>query len=296
MRRLAAVLFTLLAAGLGYVAWSEGTAAPAQPHPAGPHPEGPLRERTAAAAHAPLGADRRRALDAARASCSAAALDQVVAVLEARTQEEGAAAADWTLLADALLERAQRRTLLRGMRVGEPLFSELPAALLRDLEAGAAALEEGRQRGDDSCASYRIEAALLSQRITGLLAALRYRGDIQRALTEATARDPDDPKLLVALGLRQLLAPKMLGHDPKGALARFEAAHRNGGDERSAVFAAMACWLLEEPEDCRRWLETAVAQNPANPFARAVLARVTSAAADPFGTDVSAEEAAAGRR
>ena len=247
----------------------------------------------AAIAAAPIGTNLQRVLDEARAACSLRALDEAVDAIEARARAAGGTAADWTLLAEAYLERAQQRTLLRGLTVGQPLFSELPPQFEFDIDAGAAAIAEARRLGADSATSFRVEASLLSQRITGLLSALRFRGDIRSALEAARERDPDDPKLLVALGLQQLLAPKMFGHDPRGALKQFERAHENGGDERSAVFAAMACWLLEQPSAARQWLETATAQNPSNLFARAVRARVLKGDQDPFQRDVSDQEVAA---
>ena len=282
MRRLAAVLFAALAAGLGLTTWSSGEAATA---PA---------EREARPELLQTGGstqELRSALEDARRSCSIDALEAAIAAIEAHARAPQADAAAWTLLAEARLERAQRRTLLRGLTVGQPLFSELPPQLREDLDAGDAAIAEARRRGADSAASFRVEASLLSQRITGLLSALRYRGDIERALQAASARAPDDPQLLVARGLQLLLAPKLLGHDPAGALTRFERAHAAGADERAAIFAGMACWLQGEQQQALRWLTTAAEQNPDNPFARAVLARVAADETDPFGRDVSAAEA-----
>jgi len=286
MRRLAAVLFTALAAGVGYTAWPRTTPEPTPTAPARRPPREVDSEQ-------PASNDPRRGLDAARATCSLQALDEVIARLQTLAGAADASPSEWTLLGEAFLERAQQRTLLRGMTVGQPLFSELPPLLAKDLDAGAAAVAEARRRGDDSAASYRVEAALLSQRITGMLSALRYRGDIERALTAAAERDPEDPKLLVARGLQKLLAPRLLGHDPQAARETFERAHRNGGDERAAVFAAMACWLLEQPDEAKQWLEVAVDQNPANVYAQVVLARVRAASPDPFGRDDSEAEASA---
>ena len=106
----------------------------------------------------------------------------------------GQCSSEWTLLGEAFLERAQQRTLLRGMTVGQPLFSELPPLLAKDLDAGAAAVAEARRRGDDSAASYRVEAALLSQRITGMLSALCLKHGAKHALRDvalAVARPYD---------------------------------------------------------------------------------------------------------
>ena len=103
MRRLAAVLFAALAAGLGLTTWSSGEAATA---PA---------EQQARAARLRAGRLRagrstqelRSALGDARRSCSTAALDAAVAAIEAHARAPQADAAAWTLFAEALLERAQ---------------------------------------------------------------------------------------------------------------------------------------------------------------------------------------------
>jgi hypothetical protein len=133
----------------------------------------------------------------------------------------------------------------------------------------------------------------MSNQITGLVAAMQWNGRIQAALTKAAERGADDPRLHVALGLRRLLAPKLLGHDAEQALTHFEfAAELLQDDERPAVFAAMASYLQRKRQQALTWLQRAVERNPANTFARVVLERVRRDERDPFGRDVTTAEAA----
>jgi hypothetical protein len=100
----------------------------------------------------------------------------------------------------------------------------------------------------------------------------------------------------VALGVRKLLAPRLLGHDPEAALRHFEFAARSAnGDDRPRVFAAMACYLLQKRQQAIAWMEQAVARNPDNPFARAVLRRLRRGEDDAFARDVSSAEATEAR-
>jgi tetratricopeptide (TPR) repeat protein len=203
-------------------------------------------------------------------------------------------AAQWHLLALAHLERALLRSHDRGIVVGAPVFDEQPRELLADLDAGLAAASAARKNGDDSSELFRIEAGLLSQRIVDLGTALQWNGKVQEALQRANERQRDNPHLHVALGLRKLLAPRWLGHDPKQALEHFEfAAKALTDDERPAVFAAMATFLQKKRLQAIAWLEQAVARNPQNRFARVVLARLRAGEDDPFGRHVTAAEAAA---
>jgi tetratricopeptide (TPR) repeat protein len=109
-------------------------------------------------------------------------------------------------------------------------------------------------------------------------------------------RAQDDPQLHVVMGLRLLMAPSLLGHDPERALEHFDfAARALADDERPAVFAAMASYLQRKRQQAVAWLEQAVARNPKNSFARVVLQRVRRDEGDPFGRDVSVAEAAASK-
>jgi tetratricopeptide (TPR) repeat protein len=242
------------------------------------------------AANEPFAAD----LDRARRTCTPTALDAVVAALRAATSERGEDRHAWHLLAEACLERALVRSHHRGMSVGTPTWRELPTEVAADLDRGLAAAARARELGDDSADLFRIEAGLLGQRITGLGTALQWNGKIKDALQAASQRGADDPRLHVSLGLRKLLAPKLLGHDPNQALEHFEfAAKALARDERPAVFAAMASYLLKKRQQAIGWLEQATARNPANTFARVVLRRLQAGEAQPFERDVTAAEAAA---
>ena len=231
-------------------------------------------------------------LEQARRTCAQAALDALIAKWRAAVQATPTDRASWRLLAEALLERVLQRAHLRGIEVGTPLHETLPVEVAADLDAGTAAVVKARELGDDSGELFRIEAALMGHRITGLTTALQWNGKIQQALTKAAARAKDDPQLHIALGLRKRLVPKFLGQDPQKALEHFEfAARQLPDDERPAVFAAMASYLQQKREQAMRWLEQAVQRNPQNTFARVVLERVKRGEQDPFGRDVSAAEA-----
>lgn len=245
---------------------------------------------------APQASASAAALQSARRRCSLAAIDTVVGELRSRTMQAPDDAEGWHLLADALLERIQQRTHLRGIAVGTPVFTELPAEVTRDLDDGLAAVARARALGDDGGDLYRIEASLMCQHITGIGAALQWNARVEAALAAAGERGRDDPRLHTMLGLRKLLAPRLLGHDPERALAHFEfAAGALADDERPAVFAAMASYLQKKRQQAVHWLEQAVARNPENAFARVVLQRVRRDEPEPFARDVSEAEAAASR-
>ncbi len=236
------------------------------------------------------------ALREARRTCDVPPLDAVIA----RLREAAAAAPEdanaWHLLAEGHLERSLVRSHDRGIAVGAPAFPELPKELTGDLDAGLAAAARARELGDDSGDLFRIEAGLMSQHIVGLRTALQWNGRIDDALRRSGDRTPDNPHLHVALGLRRLLTPKLLGHDPVKALEHFEfAAKVLADDERPAVFAAMASHLQHKRQQAIAWLEQAIARNPQNRFARAVLVRLRGGEEDPFGRAITAAEAAAMR-
>ncbi len=234
------------------------------------------------------------ALRAARRQCSLPALDAVITDLRRHTAATADDAEAWHLLAEALLERVQQSTQLRGIAVATPMFTDLPRALAADLDAGLAAVARARALGDDDSDLYRIEASLMSQHITGLGTALQWNPRIEAALARSGERGRDNPQLHTLLGLRKLLAPRLLGNDPAQALTHFEfAARALADDERPAVFAAMASYLQQKRQQAVAWLEQAVARNPNNTFARIVLRRVRRDEPEPFGRDVTAEEIAA---
>lgn len=287
MTRLVPVLCVAAALGLAGSAWillgaraHEDVAIPSGAGPAATNAPDALRTQ----------------LVAARRSCSPAPLDAVVQQLTARTAAPDAASdpSPWRLLAEAHLERALARSHRRGLRVGEPTYAELPREVEADVALGLAAVQQARERGDDGAELCRLEAALLGQRITGLGSALQWNSRIHAALQRAAELAEGDPRVHVAVGLRKLLAPRLLGHDPQRALEHFEFAARVlADDERPAVFAAMASYLQQKRMQAVAWLEQAVARNPKNTFARVVLQRVRRDEPEPFGRDVTAEEIAA---
>src|SRR5262249_15547556 len=152
-------------------------------------------------------------------------------------------AAALRLCAEGLLERVLLQNQLRGLVVGSPLRSDLPAAVVRDLDEADALLRRARELGDDSADNLRLEAVSLGNRIPGLGPALRWTGRIQQALAAAVAKEPTNPAIYVTIGVRELLAPRLLGHDPQQALEHLQfAADAMPDDERPRVFAAMAAW------------------------------------------------------
>jgi tetratricopeptide (TPR) repeat protein len=285
MIRFVPLLCVVAAAALGVTAWSmlhagsDGVAVPA------------------AAAAAPAAAPQdqlAQALRDARRTCTVDALDGAIARIREAVVGAPTDAHAHHLLAEAHLERSLARSHDRGLAVGAPAFPELPKELADDLTAGLAAAARARELGDDTSDLFRIEAGLMSQRIVGLTTALRWNGAIHEALQKAAARAQDNPHLHVALGLRRLLTPKLLGHDPAKALEHFEfAAKVLADDERPAVFAAMASYLQQKRQQAIGWLEQAVARNPANRFARVVLQRLRAGEDEPFARAITAAEAAA---
>jgi len=276
-------LFVVATVGIGAAAWSLVSA--------GGHGQniGPARPMTRAAI------ELAEALKAARCRCSMEALDNVVvsgnAHIAAAPKDSGA----WRLVAEAYLERAQQRIHLRGLRVGKPFFTELPEEFAGDIDAGLAAVTQAQLHGDDSSAIFRVKALLLSHQITSVFTALRYNGAIVRALGAASLRDAEAPELQIALGLRKLLSPEFFGHDAAGALAHFERAAGGGDDERSSIYAGMACHLQGQRMLAIEWLERASASNPLNIFAKVVLARLRKEESDPFGRDVTPAEVSAAK-
>ena len=294
MTRLVPVLCVACAAGIGLTAWSQLSAGTAAAVPT-PVTDGAAGNATPATSPARAEPELAAELRKARRQCSMPALDAVVTRLEQAAASDGDSSATWHLLAEAYLERAQQRTHLRGIAVGEPVFAELPAEQTADLEAGLAAVAKARALGEDSGSLFRIEAGLMSQHITGLATALTWNGKIGKALAAAVERTADDAKVHVALGLRKLLAPRWFGHDPEAALKHFEFAAETDDDERAAVFAGMASYLQQKRQQAIAWLERAVEKNPDNRFARVVLRRLRRGEEDPFGRDVSEAEVAAAK-
>lgn len=297
MTRLVPLLCAACAVGIGLTAWSQLSASDVDFEVPGGSPPTNGTGRDAGESGGSPGRSEmgqlQADLEAARRKCAVEALDEMVTRLEAHAAANPDDAASHLLLAEALLERAQQRSHLVGLRVGEPVYTELPADLDRDLERGLGACSKARELGDESGRRFRIEAGLMSQRITGLKSAWEWNGRIAEALEAANERAATDPLLQTALGLRKLLAPPFFGHDAAKALEHFEfAAEARPDDERPAVFAGMANYLQQKRTVAIEWLERAVERNPNNRFARAVLRRLRRGEEQPFGRDVTAAELA----
>lgn len=266
---------TLLAGGiaLGGVTWLWFDLQPDQ-HPVHPGMAAQLAPRSIELARARIAAEPSeldRFLDRQRALVAAAPTDAV----------------QWRVLAETLLERISRAANHCGMKVGQPMFDALPDHVKSDVDEGLAAVLEARRLGDEDPDNARIESALLATQIVHWTSALRLDGQVRRALDAAFARDKNHARAHVALGLRKLLAPRMLGHDPEQALVHLSAAAEVLTlDERPCVMAAMACHLLERHEECVRWLSLAVSRNPNNRYAVEVLRRVRAGEDDAFGRPV----------
>jgi tetratricopeptide (TPR) repeat protein len=284
----------LLLAGTAWTILGEEAQVPVPPAPA--VPAVPPTTQPAGTGLA-LAALQEQALATARRSCSLAELDRFVATQRLAVDRAPTDAGMRRLLAKGLLERLLLRTQTRGMVVGEPVYAELPAPVRKDCDEALALLARARELGDDSAENWRLEASVLSHRLTGLGSALQWNGRIQEALANAGKRDGADPALHLSLGLRKLFAPnRLLGHDPEHALEHLEfAAGAMLDDERPGVFAAMAAWLLRRRAKAIEWLERATANNPNNVFARVVLARLRRDEPEPFARDVTAAEAQAVR-
>jgi tetratricopeptide (TPR) repeat protein len=281
MSRIISILCAACAIGIGFTAWSQLTTNATDVTVPKGNPA-PKKE---------LVTDASEQLREARMACTLAALNGYI---ETFTKKASAKPHKelWHNLAEAYLERALQRTHLHGMAPGEPTFEELPADFANDLKSGLDAVAKARELGDETGELFRIEAGLMSQHITGWRSALAWNGKIGAALKTAVNRIADDPQLHVALGLRKLFAPAFLGNDPAKALEHFEFADKTDGDERPALFAAMASYLQKKRQQAITWLERAVKKNPKNKFARVVLGRLRRGEDKPFARNVTEEELA----
>ncbi|MFT4840771.1 MAG: tetratricopeptide (TPR) repeat protein [Planctomycetota bacterium] len=284
MSRLVPLLCAACAVGIGLTAWSQLDAGTT--NVTIPKGEPAPKDEVATDASAQL--------RKARMACTVAALDSYIAVFSTQATAKPSKEL-WHNLAEAYLERALQRTHLHGMAPGAPTFEELPTDFAGDLKAGLEAVAKARELGDETGELFRIEAGLMSQHITGWRSALAWNGKIAAALATAVKRVADDPQVHVALGLRKLFAPTWLGNDPAKALEHFEFADKADGDERPAVFAAMASYLQKKRQQAITWLERAVAKNPDNKFARVVLGRLRRGEDNPFARNVTEAELAAGK-
>jgi hypothetical protein len=214
------------------------------------------------------------------------AIDRHLARLEADAAG-GAQPALLRRIAETRLERVLQRAQRKGLRVGEPVWADLPEPVRADVAAGLAALRAARERGDEHSESFRIEAGLLAQQIQGLASALRLNAQVDAALRRALELDPANARAHVALACRSLFAPRLLGHDPRRALDHLAAAvHALQRDERPLVFAAFAHHLLGDAGATLACLEQALARNPDNAYAREVLRRLRAGEARAFERDL----------
>lgn len=223
-----------------------------------------------------------------RLSGSIEALDRFVAEQRERCADVTAAAEEWRVLAESLLERCLARDTHKGMAVGRLTHTELPAANRADLDAGLAAIDAALGRGDDTADARRIRSSLLSLSATSWTDVLRLRARVEAALRAAEAIDADHPRVVVARACEKLFAPnRFFGHDPAAARRMLEkAATALELDERPLLLAAMCAWLQERRDDAIDLLERAASRNPNNRYVTAVLARLRADEDDPFGRDV----------
>jgi len=232
-------------------------------------------------------AETRRTCDPARLD---AFIDEQQRIVEASPEDGNA----WHILAEALLERVLLENMREGMEVGRPMYEDLPQPVEAWLDRATAAIDKARALGAADSESYRIESALWSNRIVGMGSALKYSSRVQKALDRAEELDPANPNVQVSRGVRALLAPRFLGHDPEKALEHLERGMEAlPEDERPRVFASMAAWLLGRHAESDALVEAAMRINPANLYAQAVHARMVRGVEQPFAADVTDDEVAA---
>lgn len=227
-------------------------------------------------------------LEALLGELRSAAAQAEAAPKAAAGDDAGALAAGrlWDLVAASELELMLTLCLRIPWRVGAPMYDEVPEAVLAASERGMAALKKARELGAKTAEGFRVETALLSYRITGLMSALEYQPKINEAFEQAQQLDPDNPRLHVGLGCRKMFVPKFMGQDIPAALKHFEyASERLPRDERPALYGAMALYLLGKPEAALAMAEQAQQNNGDNPVAEQVVERLRAGTPDPFATD-----------
>ncbi len=205
-------------------------------------------------------------------------LDQATSTLRGHAQY---------LLAQSLLERVLQHQAKKGMSVAKALYDEVPPAIDADVTEGLKALDEAETLGTDIGDAWRVRAGLVTAKITGMWSAAGLSGQIDAALKKAAEADPENPRLHVAVGCKKLFAPKLFGGDPAAALGHFRlAADRLPWDERPHLFASLAAWLLHRKQSALEWAHSAVAINPDNTYALAVVKRLEGGEEEPFSRDV----------
>jgi len=227
--------------------------------------------------------DRSSELARARQSCKREDLLAFLAEQEALVEAAPEDVEALRVLAETHLELGQLSDLKTGLVIGAPIREEISDQLRVHIDAGTAALERGRELGDQHVDSFRIEASLYALEIHSLASALRVNLAATAALDTAKELDQAHPRVEVALGARLLFAPSILGGDPaRGREHLMAGAAGLPYDERPLLFAAMASWETEDYEESRRVLELAYERTPANPFVAEVRRRIDAGEDDPF--------------
>lgn len=241
------------------------------------------------------GADPEQAADAstsrstrlaeARRAGTVEALSAFIAAQRTLIEERPNDATLWRVLAEAYLERSQQRVSHKGMSVSRPMYDEVPPAVRQDLDLGDAALAKARELGDATSESYRIEAALISGRITGLVTVMRLRSSITHAISTALELDPTNPRALVSAACQKLFNP--FSSEVDQARADFlRAAKALPLDERPLVFASLAAFLSDDLEGAIEHCREAAERTPGSAYANEVLRRLEAGEDDPFGRDL----------
>jgi len=283
---LAAAWFYITSDSLGDVRVPQVPSAddPVEPSPKPPKPP------TVVPAVPSSGPSRRDLLHEARRLCAQPPLDRFLveqrALVEADA-EDAVRGARLHVLAEALLERIYCLNSHIGMTPGEPLYRRVPEAVESDVAEGLSALRKARTLGVALGDGYRVEAGLLTSRITGTVSAMGLKSKIAKAFSAALEADGEEPRLHVALGCRKLFAPRLLGRDLDKAMEHLVyACYGLPRDERPRIFAALTAYLIGDRESALAWAEKGLELNENNAFAKAVVERLRAGEADPFGRDL----------
>lgn len=224
------------------------------------------------------GADRlRRELEAARRSFEPGRLESVQSELVARADAHPDDYGAQLAAGEAFLARATR---LRNARTVGRVEGE-EAERHRDLQAelgeqGLPFAERALELASDDperAQAERVLGELYTHRIRGMLSGMlngpRARGHVGRALELA----PEDVECRRAIGLMYLHNPPFTGGDVEKAIETFrENVERRPDDDAQWVLLGMAYRKDGQADRAREAAERALAANPANADARALLA------------------------
>jgi hypothetical protein len=178
---------------------------------------------------------------------------------------------------------------LRGLGSANRPTTDVAAEIWRTSTPASRGGLQARERGDDSAELCRLEAALLSKRITGLGSALQWNGASRQRCSRlasspkrsARARRPRPAQAAGAEAARP-------GSDK--ALEHFEFAANALQDDERLRCSRRWRHLQQKREQAIAWLEQAAQRNPNNAFVRVVLARCKRGEENPFGRDVTEAE------